>query len=125
VNDETTNNLAPARKIGCAVVHASSRLTSGGSFESVNNMSIEITYNSAGGHEATASDGKYFCTCTGLSACGEAFFVDNFDSKIAEDHQFALRDVAFQRVKQEWDYVENKWSEPVDEADSKKESVKI
>ncbi len=80
-------------------------------------MNIQVTYNEQGGHEAMATSGDYFCTCCGLSGCGEAHFEDNFDSKISEDDREELRDAAYQKVKAEWDYDGSNWSEPVDEPD--------
>jgi hypothetical protein len=88
-----------------------------------NKMKIEITYNESGNHEASASatiDGvDYYCVCNGLSSCGEAFFSDNFSSALGDKEQEELRDAAYQRVKQEWDYDGSNWSEPVDEPDDK------
>ena len=80
-------------------------------------MKITVTYNEDGNHEATAMSGEYVCTCLGLSDCGEASFTDNFDGGITIDDQEEMRDAAYRKVKQEWDYDGSNWSEPVDEPD--------
>ena len=80
-------------------------------------MNIETTYNDNGSHESTATSGGYWCTCLGLSQCGEAFFEDNFDQLITDDDKEDMRDAAYREVKRKWDYDGSNWSEPVDEPD--------